>query len=275
MPELPEVETTIRYLRPALIGSKINAITLAPTASSIFNVPLSEVLMRLNGNQVNSIERKGKFMLFDFIDQQKAVGHLRMSGRYLVGANLQIPHLHFTLDLANGQQVSYIDQRRFGTFHFVDSFADYPGLQRLGPDALLDEISAQKLHSSWSRRQQGVYQVLLDQSLIAGLGNIYVNELLFLAKANPQTAARDLSLTEVERIVSLIKPLLQKALSLKGTTLIDSLYKDPEGSNGEFAQMLTVYGRVDQKCKLCGYKIERLKIGGRSAFFCPNCQRLA
>lgn len=273
MPELPEVETTIRYLRPIMVGKKIESLHFSPKAGSIFNLDLNEVASKLTGSTATEISRRGKFMLFD-LDKTKAVGHLRMSGRYLASdSEFSHPHSHFTLILEDGQNVNYIDQRRFGTFHFVDDFGNYPGLRRLGPDALLDDIDPGYLFDRFKSKNTTIYQALLDQSIIAGLGNIYVNELLFSQKIHPLTPAKVLSQSQLSNLASSIKPLLEKALALKGTTLVDNLYQDPEGKVGEFAKMLNVYGRNKEVCKACGKPISKIRIGGRGVYLCEECQK--
>lgn len=272
MPELPEVETTIRYLRPSLADRVIESVTASNKGESTFNIPFLEVQRKLAGQSVLSLDRRGKWMLFTFgvpnltrdpEGQQKthAVGHLRMSGRYKVddGA-LAHPHNRFQLHLDNGKVINYLDQRRFGTFHFVDSFESHPGLAKLGPDVLSEEFTVNYLKSRLETVKKPIYSALLDQTIVAGLGNIYVNEILHASKVHPLKPANTLTDAEIAKIVQNTAVILQKALELKGTTLIDNLYQDPEGKTGEFAKLLQVYGKKKDP------DIEVLKIGGRSVF---------
>lgn len=279
MPELPEVETTIRYLAPYLRKIPIRNIFLGQHGSGIFNQSADTIRERLVGNQIDKLDRHGKFILITFSQPRPnmakyAVAHLRMSGRYKVSRkNYDHPHLRFTLALADGYHVHYIDQRRFGTFHFVEDFSYYPGLARLGDDAWSHDLNAQQLYQQLQRRSIPIHTALQDQSLIAGLGNIYVNEVLFRAGISPQRSANSLAVGELQEIVNNVRPLLSEALKLKGTTLIDNLYQDPGGSEGAFAKMLQVYGREGEKCLRCNGVIQREKVGGRSAYYCLGCQK--
>lgn len=260
MPELPEVETTIRYLKPAVLNQVITDITVTNKGESTFNIPFDEVRGRIIGNKITDIGRHGKWMLFEF-NNGKAIGHLRMSGRYKVDNKvLDLPHNRFQLHLDSGKIINYIDQRRFGTFHFVDRFENYPGLKKLGPDILLSEVTAEYLHSRLLKTKKPIYSALLDQSIVAGLGNIYVNEVLHACGIHPLTLAEKITLPDAKLILQNSKIILSKALELKGTTLIDNLYRDPEGKTGQFAKMLQVYGKKKDP------SIQVLKIGGRSVF---------
>lgn len=260
MPELPEVETTIRYLRPAVLNEVIRDITVSNKGESTFNIPFSEVRKNLIGNMITGISRHGKWMLFEF-NNGKAIGHLRMSGRYKIADKvIDLPHNRFQLHLQNGKVINYIDQRRFGTFHFVTDFTSYPGLTRLGPDIFTGEVTAEYLHSKLAKTKKPIYSALLDQTIVAGLGNIYVNEVLHACGIHPLSPGNKLSLADTQHILEHSKRILTKALELKGTTLIDKLYQDPEGKTGQFAKLLQVYGKKKDP------NIRMLRIGGRSVF---------
>lgn len=260
MPELPEVETTIRYLRPQLLDRVINEVIVSKRGVSHFNQNLTDVKSQLEGAQFTDLSRIGKWMLFD-LGKTKAVGHLRMSGRFLIGDEV-LPHVHnrFQFLLDNGKVVNYIDQRRFGTFHLVKDFSEYKSLAGLGPDALSGKLTAEYLFSRLQSTKKPIYSTLLDQNMVAGLGNIYVNEALHASHIHPLQPANTLSLSQLEVLVTHIGRLLTLALQFRGTTLIDNLYKDPEGKTGDFAKMLQVYGKKKDS------EIEVLKVGGRSVF---------
>lgn len=260
MPELPEVEITIRYLKPAILNEVITNITATNKGESTFNIPFDDVKKRIVGNKVTDIGRHGKWMLFEF-NNGKAIGHLRMSGRYKIEDKvLDIPHNRFQFHLQNGKVINYIDQRRFGTFHFVDGFESYPGLKKLGPDILIGEVTVEYLLNRLKTVKKPIYSALLDQSIIAGLGNIYVNEVLHACGIHPLTPANKLAKKDIQNVLGHSKSILEKALELKGTTLIDNLYQDPEGKTGQFAKMLQVYGKKKDP------NVQVLKIGGRSVF---------
>lgn len=260
MPELPEVETIVRNLRPQVINRVITELHVSHKGENHFNKPISEAKSQLEGRQLLDIARVGKWILLDF-EEIKAVAHLRMSGRYLLEDKVNdSPHNRFHFLLDNGQVLNYIDIRRFGTFHLTDSFANYTSLQNLGPDALTAELTADYLQKRLANTTKAIYSALLDQSVIAGLGNIYVNEALHAAQIHPLQPAQSLQLQQLQSLVEEIQTVLQKALKFKGTTLIDNSFLDPEGRSGEFRNLLQVYGRKDDP------NIEVLKIGGRSVF---------
>lgn len=264
MPELPEVETTIRHLKPLLLDRMIEQIVITPRGERHFNKPVAEVRAALEGATLRDLTRVGKWMLFDF-DRTKVVGHLRMSGRYTVSRETNPSlHLGFNIILDNGDNVGYLDQRRFGTFHLVDEFAAYPYLSLLGPDALSPAFNVEYLAKRLTKVKRNIYQALLDQTIVAGLGNIYVNETLNLAEIHPLTPANKLNHEQIANIVMHAKEILNLALTLKGTTLADNLYQDIEGRRGKFHKMLKVYGKHKHP------DIEVLKIGGRSAFVHKN-----
>lgn len=265
MPELPEVETTIRYLRPFLESSIIVKLTATEKGKSHFDLEFEDVRNKLEGQRFKSLERYGKWMLFSF-SNTNAVGHLRMSGRYLVDEKI-VDHEHnrYQLhvkrsDTNDVKIINYIDLRRFGTFHLVDDFENHSGLNKLGPDALSMEYNAEQLHGVLQKTKRPIYTCLLDQRVVAGLGNIYVNETLHAAGIHPLTPGDQISLEQAEQIVSISKAILETALKFKGTTLIDNLYQDPEGNTGEFYKELKVYGQKKNP------DIEVLKVGGRSVF---------
>jgi formamidopyrimidine-DNA glycosylase len=273
MPELPEVETTIRFIRPKLVDRVIQSVTATNKGESTFNIPFQEVQERLQGQSLVRLDRRGKWMLFTFEPQRhnsgtivepsvvKVVGHLRMSGRYKIADEvLDLPHNRFQLHLDNGKVINYLDQRRFGTFHFVDDFEAHKGLAALGADVLSEEFTEVYLANKLKKLKKPIYSALLDQTVIAGLGNIYVNEILHASRIHPLKPANSLTHREIEAIVHNTATILAKALELKGTTLIDNLYQDPEGKTGEFAKLLQVYGKKKDP------NIEVLKIGGRSVF---------
>lgn len=261
MPELPEVETVIRYLRPHLVGRSVKSAYLSPKGHRIFGENHISDFDRLTNATFNSISRYGKWMLFD-LSTGPAVAHLRMSGIYeITDQPLQSnPHTRFHLSLDNGKHLNYIDQRRFGTFHFTDSFETYLGARNLGPDALSNEFHVNDLYPKLQKKTKNIYSTLLDQTVVAGLGNIYVNEVLHKVGLHPLRPANQVTKVQAEQIVLEAKKILELALDMKGTSLVDNLYRNPEGGSGEFYKMLEVYGKKDDP------DIEVLKIGGRSAF---------
>lgn len=260
MPELPEVETTIRYLKQELLDDVVEDIRTTTLGKSHFNLPFEEVKERLKKKKLTELSRVGKWMLFEFEDT-KVVAHLRMSGRYLV-ADTPLEHAHNRFQLLFSTKVAnYIDLRRFGTFHFVDSFENHSGLKSLGPDALGETFHVQHLFNALQKTKKPIYTALLDQNIVAGLGNIYVNEVLNAVSVHPLTISNTVSREKAAQIVVEAKRILNLALDFKGTTLIDNLYQDPEGNSGGFAKMLKVYGKKKDP------NINVIKVGGRSVFY--------
>lgn len=264
MPELPEVETTVRYLRPHLEQQTITQIKITNGGERHFNLPTEEVEALLNHALIKKISRYGKWITLELNkdnEQFTAVAHLRMSGRYLVEDKpYASPHNRYHLVMDNGKTISYLDIRRFGTFHILSSIAEHPTLQTLGPDALTAAFTAPYLQTRLQSVNKSIYNALLDQKIVAGLGNIYVNEALHAAEIHPLQPASSLTAGQLTLLVQNIKAILTQALSFKGTTLIDNSYRDPEGNVGEFAKLLKVYGKHKDA------DIEVLKIGGRSVF---------
>lgn len=265
MPELPEVESTARLLSEVMLKQIVVKITVAAKGESHFNVPVNQMSKKLKGNALLHLDRVGKWLLLDFGERAKVLAHLRMSGRFLVSEKVyNHRHNRFQLHLDNGKVINYVDQRRFGTFHVQHNFSDHPTLSILGPDALSSEFNTQYFREAVKSKMVNIYSVMLDQRIVAGLGNIYVNEILHAARIHPLKLASSLTSKEISRIIHQTDVILTKAIKMNGTTLIDSLYKDPSGSSGEFAKMLKVYGKKDDP------NVKVLKVRGRSVFVHKN-----
>ena len=257
MPELPEVENTVRILRPKVVGKEIlEAEALDP---KLKHVPQSLKLPA----KVYELLRKGKYIVFD-LGERKLVLHLRMSGRLLWTDSLsETPkHTRLSLQFSDGALL-FIDPRRLGTAEVVEEFSE-----PLGPDALGD---LSFLDEAVRKSRAPIKLWLLDQRNIAGLGNIYASEALFLAGIDPRRPASSLTKGEVVKLKEAIHRVLREALMAMGTTLSDGAYRTPEGANGDYEPK--VYGREGLPCLRCGTPIERIELGGRGTYFCPRCQR--
>lgn len=269
MPELPEVETTIKYLREVWLNKAIKDVSLFNGGESQINVSAQEFKTGLLNRELTELSRYGKWMVFRFDSGDlEAIGHLRMSGRYSSDIT-PISHVHKRIEfvLSDNTNLAYIDQRRFGTWEIVKSSKEFLTLKKLGPDALSDEFSSEYLFDRLSKSKRFIYQDLLDQSFVAGLGNIYVNESLYLSGIHPKSISSKIPGILIENLVKNIKEILNLSLSLKGTTLSDNLYSTPEGKTGEFASLLKVYGKK-------GGPIVFEKIAGRTSYFDPKTQVL-
>ena len=274
MPELPEVETVIRTLRPQLEGRSIRRVEVRHD-DVIHHPAPADFIARLQGRTIAELHRRGKYICVALDDGQLLAAHLRMTGRLLAADPAQelLPHTHVIMDLSDGRQLRYADVRRFGGFWLLAKGEEdtCTGMERLGVEPLGDDFTADYLTSRLGRRACPVKNGILDQSVIAGLGNIYADETLFAAGVRPERECRSLTEEEWQKIAAVIPPILEAAISHKGTTFSDFL--DGTGREGENAAFLQAYGRAGQPCKKCGAIMEKTRIGGRGTCFCPCCQK--
>lgn len=268
MPELPEVETIAADLRNRIAGFTIARAVLA--RSDYLRTPVPRFTDKLAGRTLLSIGRQGKRILVDLDDRARLILHLGMSGRITVAGRSEpvAPHTHFTLQFKNdNHELRMADARRFGGIWFIDSAAESPNLGKLGPDALT--IDAPSL-AEICRRNRQIKALLMDQTIICGLGNIYCDEALFAARIHPLQIAGDLSTKDVKTLAREIRRTLEKALQWGGSTLRD--YVRADGRTGEFQKIHRVYGRQGEPCTRCGDPIERFIAAGRSTHVCARCQ---
>jgi formamidopyrimidine-DNA glycosylase len=224
---------------------------------------------------VEKVGRRGKFLTAPLDDGQTLVAHLGMSGRFTVGSpeDEEPAHTHFRASLGAGREVRFIDPRTFGFIAvFDDEGLRHSGVSRLGPDAWADAPSLEQLRARLSTRSAPIKALLLDQVVVAGLGNIYADEALHVARIHPLRPGRDISDPELGRLLSAIGAVLGTAIDNGGTSLDDLAYLLPDGRAGENLDQLLVYGRADLPCAACGTPIQRIVIRARSSHFCPTCQ---
>ncbi|MFZ5793382.1 MAG: bifunctional DNA-formamidopyrimidine glycosylase/DNA-(apurinic or apyrimidinic site) lyase [Sphingomonas sp.] len=269
MPELPEVETTVRGLRPVLEGQRIALVQLRrPDLRRPFPADLGQ---RLTGATVTGLSRRAKYGLIETDRGDTMVFHLGMSGRWRVDPSEALPHDHLILETAT-QRLALNDARRFGSVDLLatTALADFPAFKALGPEPLGPELTAAYLHAALAGRIASIKLLLLDQRIVAGLGNIYVCEALHLAGISPKRGGGELSRAKLERLVAAIRSVLLSAIEAGGSTLRD--YARPDGELGYFSKQFLVYGREGEPCA-CGGTVARYAEGGRSTFWCPKCQR--
>ena len=274
MPELPEVETIRQTLEPVLLNQVIDAVEVKQTHLR-WKVNPKDFDRWVIGQRILSLQRRAKYLLWQLQNDSAVVIHLGMSGRlgiFLPQDELE-PHTHVIFNLANQKQIRYRDPRRFGFIEVVapHRLATYKRFQALGPEPLTDAFNADYFAQKIAGRKSAIKNVLMDASVVVGLGNIYANEALFMAAIKPQRFAQTLSKDEIERLVAAVKAVLQNAITRGGTTLRD--FRDARGEPGFFSLELSVYGREREACPNCGSLIEKMKISGRSSFYCPQCQR--
>lgn len=239
------------------------------------NARPSDVADRLIGRRVEKVGRRGKFLLIDVEGDLLWVIHLGMSGRIRIvepSKPLQ-PHTHLIVDTDRGRQVRLVDPRTFGFVAvFTPDELDADSLSTLGRDALDDLPDAESLAAALAGRRAPIKALLLDQRIVAGLGNIYADEVLHLAGVRPVRPAGELTRAEIESLIGAIPMVLADGIQMGGTSLDDLAYLLPDGTAGEYLDRLRVYGREGEPCPTCGTPIERVVVGQRSSHFCPRCQ---
>jgi formamidopyrimidine-DNA glycosylase len=268
MPELPEVETTVRGLAQVLQGRRIVGVEARrPDLRRALPVDLGQ---RLTGARVVGLRRRAKYGLIDTDRGDTLVFHLGMSGHWRVDPAQIGKHDHFLVDTDEGRRVALNDARRFGSLDLVQTaeLGDSPAFKALGPEPL--EISPEQLKRRLAGRTASIKLMLLDQRIIAGLGNIYVCEALYRAGIHPTRTAGSVSLHRLRRLVPAIREVLVEAIAAGGSTLRD--FASPDGQLGYFSKSFAVYDREGQPCA-CGGVVKRIVQGGRSTFYCPKCQR--
>jgi formamidopyrimidine-DNA glycosylase len=274
MPELPEVETAVRELEPELTGRTI-------TAARVFwprtiAEPLAEEFpARIAGLAFATFDRRGKYMLLGMSDDSTLIVHLRMTGKLLLlpAETTPHPHTHVVMELDNGAALHYNDPRKFGRIWLVPDRTTV--LAKLGPEPLAAEFGVDDFAARLAGRNAPIKSLLLDQRLVAGVGNIYADEALFRAGIHPTRAGGSLTVDEMMRLHSAIRDVLNAAITHRGSTLGSSNlqnYRRPGGMPGDFQNEFFVYGRTGEPCLVCGAPVARIVLGQRSTHFCPACQ---
>lgn len=283
MPELPEVETVRRGLNQVTLGQTLlgGDVLLDRTIAHPFSA--ANFLTALQGTAIAQWHRRGKYLMAELVESRetgKPAGwlgaHLRMTGQLLWVSQSEPlqKHCRVRLFFPEQKELRFVDQRTFGQLWFVPP--DRPlesvisGLATLGPEPFSSEFSEVYLAARLSDRQRPIKNALLDQRLVAGIGNIYADEALFLSQIRPQMPCSALKPQQIQRLHAAILQVLQAAIDARGTTFSD--FRDVAGINGNYGGMAWVYDREGQDCRTCGALIQRLKMAGRSAHFCPECQ---
>lgn len=275
MPELPEVESVARSLRPRLVGRTVERIE---TSGLSLRQPIDRARLEAAcvGARVDGVVRVGKYLLVELSRGEVLLAHLGMSGHFAFsdGDTRREPHTHLVLALNGGDELRYVDARRFGLLvvHRSDAILRSPELAGLGPDPLSQTFTPDYLAACLAEsRGVAVKNFLLDQRRIAGLGNIYVSEALHVAGISPRRLACNVDAGRAERLHRAIVAVLSSSVERRGTTFRN--YVDADGAIGENQHHLTVYGRDGEPCRACQTPIRRIVQGARSTFFCPRCQR--
>ena len=265
MPELPEVQSIVDTLAASVNGRRIERVTLG--RADYVTPPTIDLPRQLLGRHIRSISRRAKRVVVQLDDGNRFYIHLGMSGRLTVEApeNPTARHTHLILDLDDSRQIRLCDPRRFGGVFWMGANAHE---NSLGPEPL--EMSAGELFSALLKTRRAIKVALLDQKLIAGIGNIYADEALFEASIHPKMRSERISAEQARRLDGAIKRVLRRAIRHKGSTLRD--YVNADGQRGAFQKLHRVYGRGGLPCLRCGTNLRRIVLGGRSTVFCPKCQ---
>ncbi len=270
MPELPEVETTVRGLTPVLEGQVLTQVETR--RADLRRAFPDDLRQRLTGARVTGLSRRAKYGLIATDRGDTMIFHLGMSGRWRVDPGEVLAHDHLLLETAAGRRLALNDPRRFGSVDLwpTDALADFPAFRALGPEPLGPGFTAAYLRAALDGRRTSIKLALLDQRIVAGLGNIYVCEALYHARIQPRRAAGRIALSRLERLVAAVHDVLDAAIAAGGSTLRD--YAKPDGELGYFSKQFAVYGREGEACG-CSGQVHRYAEGGRSTFWCPACQR--
>ena len=273
MPELPEVETVCRSLRPHLLGRTIRRVRVLEPR---LRVPVDARALRgLAGKRIDTISRIAKYILLNLSDDTIWLFHLGMSGKLICVApeTARRKHDHIIVELDSGAELRYHDPRRFGLSLVAkkNRLSELAQLRSVGLDPFDPKLTAEYLFRFTRSSERRIRDLLLDQRIIAGLGNIYANEILSIAAIKPTTRAYRLNRRQVGAIAATIPRLLSDAIRWCGTSFSD--YRDGDDRSGEFQNHLRVYDRHGEKCRVCPGLIKRVAVGNRSAYYCPACQK--
>lgn len=272
MPELPEVETSVRGIEPYLKGQTIKQIMVRqPKLRWVVSPELSQ----MENAKIEAVERRAKYLIIR-TDKGDILVHLGMSGSLgILQENQQKEigkHDHVDLITQNGTVLRYNDPRKFGCWLWAEKAENHELLRKLGPEPLSDDFTPDYLFAKSRKKTTACKTFIMTNEVVVGVGNIYACESLFMAGIHPELAAQNLTKKQCERLAKTIKEVLTKAIIQGGTTLKDFI--QPDGKPGYFAQVLQVYGRKGEACNDCGKPIETKVIGQRNTYFCPKCQKL-
>jgi formamidopyrimidine-DNA glycosylase len=280
MPELPEIETIKNDLAPKIIGKIITKVTFPPDPKIriLRRFPSQrQFIQELEGSKIHFLTRRAKYLIFELVPAKTLVIHLGMSGQLLLkkSGTPYEPYIRAVFHFNKGTELRFIDPRKFGEiFLKLPSLQSHPlTLDRLGPEPLEKDFSITCLTRILQKSRRAIKTLLLDQKSIAGIGNIYSDEILFNAKIHPTRLANTLEGDDIKLLHRSIRKILKDAIDNRGTTAADKRYRDGLGKVGKFQKKLKVYQRRGNPCFSCGTMIKSMRVGGRSASFCPHCQK--
>ncbi|TRZ81440.1 DNA-formamidopyrimidine glycosylase [bacterium] len=297
MPELPEVETTVRELKKTLINLGVVDVW-SDWEKSIKSQSLKIFKQNIVGEKILNISRRAKIIIFELSGEKILLAHQKMTGHFLIGKWKYNPrakrkwqsvevgplhdrvndYIHIMFWLSNDRQLAFSDLRKFGWIKLIKNkkVSEIEEFKKLGPEPLSKSFTPKILKSQLSKTSRSIKQAIMDPKVIAGIGNIYADETLFLSKIHPLVPAHKLSFQKIKELHEAIQSTLKIAIKNKGTTILSGAeeYRLPMGERGKYQEMRKVYRREGEPCPVCGTKIKRIKIGQRSAHFCSACQKL-
>lgn len=273
MPELPEVETVKETLKKIVLGKVITGVKI--NYNNIIEYPKVDDFKKQIINQtIIDMKRRGKWLMFELNDYY-LLSHLRMEGRYFYKKKEEehFKHEHVIFEFNDGTELRYIDTRKFGRMYLLDkdNIENKKPLNELGFEPWDSKLTIDYLEEKYKNKKLPIKTVILDQSIIVGIGNIYADEILFLSRINPLKKASLLDHKELSNIIKYTKIVLDEAIKSGGTTIRS--YESSEGVHGRFQQNLLVHNREKEKCSNCQTDIMKIRVGGRGTYYCPNCQK--
>ncbi|MBE2220172.1 MAG: bifunctional DNA-formamidopyrimidine glycosylase/DNA-(apurinic or apyrimidinic site) lyase [Anaerolineae bacterium] len=270
MPELPEVETTVRALREPLIGRRITAVSNDWPRQIASHEDVAAFDWQIRGQQIDAINRRAKYLVFSLSGDDTLIIHLKMSGHLAVedAAAPRHKHVHTVFSLDNGRELRFRDMRKFGRVYLVQEPETVLG--GLGPEPLDEAFSPDVLRERLNGRSRAMKPLLLDQSFIAGVGNIYADEALFYSSIHPRRTADSLTQNEIVALYAAIQKVLTMGIEREGASI--DLYTKPDGTRGDMQNAVAVFRRTGMPCYQCQTPINRIVMNSRSTHFCPQCQ---
>ena len=273
MPELPEVETIVRELRDEISGDIISSVEIF-RSNPIIQGDLLNFQEELKGRKLKNVTRRAKYLVFHFKPKFFLIAHLRMTGKFIVSNRISKPSKYNRVwfNLESGRILIFDDIRCFGTMEIHDTLDDSNSLKKLGIEPLSREMNPNFFIKKFSNSKREIKSVLMDQKIIAGLGNIYVSEILYHSKIHPQSKVKCLIKKDWYKIIKYTQTILEDAINNNGTTISD--FRRVDDKTGKFQKFLRVYGKINQPCSRCGILIQRIVQQQRSTFFCSKCQKI-
>ncbi|NLL89946.1 MAG: bifunctional DNA-formamidopyrimidine glycosylase/DNA-(apurinic or apyrimidinic site) lyase [Dehalococcoidales bacterium] len=268
MPELPEVETIKNDLMPHVAGRIIESVTLFWDRT--LQQPSKEEFTRLiAGQKISGIDRRGKYLIFELESGYRLIMHMRMSGSLMLGRDNPPPHTRAVIHLDNGSAIYFNDPRKFGRMQLVKDCGCVLG--KLGVEPLGEQFTVEMLAELLANRKTPIKGILLDQRLIAGIGNMYADEALFASKIHPTRPADSLTKKEIKQLHQAIREVLRLGIKNKGASVTN--YFRPDGETGTAHRQFKVAHCKNKPCPVCGTPLERIRLHQRGTYFCPNCQK--